>query len=148
MATLLRFAKGPCKWTQNDLLAYNITVAKVSAPATFNDFPLPQPTVSPAILNNLNRPAGHLSRHERLFFQHLERARGPNALEVCVDDFHAQLLHLLCYDDHDRMICQKVEMTLPMGGILVPVKPNICVLDANQSESLLVVENKVSILVY
>jgi hypothetical protein len=46
------------------------------------------------------------------------------------------------------MICQKVEMTLPMGGILVPVKPNICVLDANQSESLLVVENKVSILVY
>lgn len=143
MANLLRSAESACYWTQNELAAYNIIVTEISAPAFFNVFPLPQPGVSPIILNNLNMPVGNLPRHIRLFFQHLDLARNLNSIESRVDDFGAHLLHLLHYDDRDRVVCQRMDMTLPMAGMIVQANPNVCILHANQLDILLVVENKV-----
>jgi len=99
MANLLRYAKSASHWTKKDLLANNITLAEVDAAAFFNVVPLPQPR----------------AKDVRLFFQHLNLAKNPISMESRVDDFGAHL-HLLGYDDQERIICQKLHMTFPMAG--------------------------------
>ena len=145
MANLLRYAKSASSWTKKDLLANNIALVKVDAAAFFKSVPFPQPRVSPLILKNLNKPPGDIPKDVRLFFQHLHLAKDPDTIESRVDDFGAHLLHLLHYDDHDCIICQKMEMKFKMAGETATAISNISILHKNLADVILVVENKVSI---
>ena len=71
----------------NELTAFNITVNDVNA-QTFGSPDLPQITVSPVILDNLERPAGPLQKDNRNFFAYMEDAMAVHpGEESFVDDF-------------------------------------------------------------
>ena len=143
MANLSRNAKSGSDWADNELRAFNIRVANANMETIFNTTQLPSPSVSETILNNVEKPDGQLPKNERLFFQYLRLVEENRSPESHVDDFASHILRMLNYDDEDRMICQRLELSFHMSGQFVDAKTDICVKDAN-SILLLVQEDKVS----
>jgi hypothetical protein len=54
MANLSHSAKLGSDWTHTDLEAYNIVIQREDTATFFGTHPLPQPTVSAELLNNVN----------------------------------------------------------------------------------------------
>lgn len=67
MANLIRSAESGSHWGINELIAFNIGVSYLNIQTFFGIPNLPQTTVSPVILNNLEEPAGKI----RVGFLHL-----------------------------------------------------------------------------
>jgi len=149
MANLLRSAKSASDWGPNELIAYNIHIQDTDQATFFGLAQLPQSTVSPIILNNLNManvPAP-VAKPDRLFFRYMQLAQADDALKAQTDDFAKFLFELLDYDNilgQPLALCQKFDLNLPMGGISVCAKPSLCVIDgSNEALVRLVDENKV-----
>jgi len=143
MANLVRTAKSGSEWTGNELLAFNIRVANANTETFFNTTQLPPAHVSDTILDNAEKPDEHLQKDDRLFFRYLGLVEKPQSPESHVDDFAAFILRILNYDDQDRVICQRPELSFPMAGQRVDAKSDLCVRDENDY-LLLVQEDKVS----
>ncbi|OJA17480.1 hypothetical protein AZE42_03912 [Rhizopogon vesiculosus] len=111
-------AKSGNNWTTNDLTAFNITV-EPRDPISFFGSPLPNTTVDPILLNNLQRPPGAISKDNRLFFRYLADILrfplGPQGDSV-IDDFTAFLLSMLDYDEPERVVHQHLEIGFLMCG--------------------------------
>ncbi|KAF8964281.1 hypothetical protein BDZ97DRAFT_1660604 [Flammula alnicola] len=137
MATLVRSAKSGSSWTKNELLAFNISVVPATVPAFFGRTELPPAPVSPTILNNLVMPDEHLPKSDRQFFQYLKVAEEATSEESAVDDFAAFILRMLDYDDEDRLIRLRKEISFYMAGKRVDAKADVCVM--NDSDYLLLV---------
>lgn len=58
-------------WTSNELLAFIIRVANTDATMFFGNPDLPQPLISPTILDTLHMPDGDLLDEERDFSLHM-----------------------------------------------------------------------------
>ena len=145
MANLLRFAKSGNDWTANELLAYNIEVQHAtSTTAFFNTVDLPETSVSETILNNLQEPAGPLSKIERKFFQLMEDVEYLGTEAATVNDFAVFLLSLLDYDHDDRRLHTDKEMTFYMAGQHVGAKADVALLDTERFLLLILEEDKVS----
>jgi len=78
--------------------------------------------VSATILANIDKPDGPLIKVDRLFFQYMKMVENPRSYESRVDDIAAWLLHILNYNDEDRVICQRTEISFPMAGQRVDAK--------------------------
>ncbi|TEB26191.1 hypothetical protein FA13DRAFT_1610377, partial [Coprinellus micaceus] len=139
MAQLLRSAKSGNDWSDNELFAFNISIQDVDV-ATFFGVPgpqLPPTTVSPVILNNTHRPPppAVISKEDRPFFRYLERA---NTHEAAVNDFAGHILRMLDFDDSDRSIATRRELSFTMCGSRVWAKADIVGLDSDAEYSLVV----------
>jgi uncharacterized protein YlaN (UPF0358 family) len=147
MANFDRSAKPSSEWTINELLAYNIRVVDVDANVFFKTpGELPPPSASDTILNNVDKPDGPLSKDDRQFFQYMKLVEMQGYSESRVADFAASILRMLNYDDGNQLIRQRAETCLQMYGKRVDSKIDVCVIDENDVEFLLVIhENKVSI---
>ncbi|KAG6843737.1 hypothetical protein H0H87_001079, partial [Tephrocybe sp. NHM501043] len=141
MANLVRTAKSGSEWTGNELLAFNIRVEDANTAAFFNTTQLPVAQVSETILNNEEQPNPPLPKEDRLFFRYLGLVEKPQSPESHVDDFAAFILRILNYDDQDRIICQRPELSFTMAGQRVDAKSDLCVKDENDY-LLLVQEDK------
>lgn len=128
MANLIRSAKSGSKWGINELIAFNIGVNTVDM-QTFFGFPnLPQTTVSPVILNNLEEPLGPLHKSEMDFFTYLEDAMTIHPEEESlVDDFAAFILRLMTFDEGRRVVHLRKELGLEMCGEHVDAKTDVCI---------------------
>jgi len=144
MANLLRSAKSGNNWTANELLAYNIEVQHATTTAFFNTVDLPETSVSETILNNLQEPAGPLSKIERKFFQLMADVEYPCAEVAAVNDFAVFLLSLLDYDHDDRRLHTDKEMTFYMAGQHVGAKADVVLMDTERFLLLILEEDKVS----
>ncbi|KAJ7481062.1 hypothetical protein B0H11DRAFT_1807928 [Mycena galericulata] len=133
--------------TFNELTALNITIQALD-PASFFGFDLPDPQTDPAVLahpvlvNNLKRPAGAISKEDRLFFRYLEHAirgfpTGP-ATESDVDDFAAFLLQMLDYDEPEGVVHQRWEIGFIMCGQRVSAKLDMVIM--NDEDYILLVQ--------
>ena len=143
MASLIRPAKSGSDWSDNELWGFNIRVVNATIPAFFNTTEFPPSTVSATILNNMDKPDGLLMKDDRLFFQYMRLVEKPRSPESRVDDFAAFILRILNYDDEDRVICQRTEISFPMAGQRVDAKTGVCLM--NELEILLLVqEDRVS----
>ena len=136
MSNILLSVKSGSDWTDNELDALNIQVNSVEAATFFNMAQLPDPLVSPVILTNESRPQGPLAKRDRLFFQYLKDA--VKGEESYVDDFAAFILAMFEYDEPERVIHQRKEVSFVMCGMMVYAKPDICVM--SESEYLLLVQ--------
>ncbi|KAF8219045.1 hypothetical protein L208DRAFT_1455853 [Tricholoma matsutake] len=134
----IRSAKSGSDWSDNELLAFNIQVVDTTITVFFNTPELPPPTVAPTILNNIDKPDGPLVKGDRLFFQYMRLVEKPRSPESRVDDFAAFILRILNYDNKDRIICQRTEMSFPMTGHRVDAKTDVCLMD--ELELLLLVQ--------
>ena len=142
IAQLIRSAKSGSDWTDNELFAFNIVIQDVDVATFFGAPQLPLTTVSPIILNNVLQPAppAVISKEDRLFFTYLERANTGE--EAPVDDFSGHILRMLNFDDDERSIATKRELSFTMCGTRVRAKADIAVLD-NAEYSLMVQNDKV-----
>jgi hypothetical protein len=143
MANLIRSAKSGSDWTSNELLAFNIKVVDTNATTFFGNPELPQPFISPTILNNLHMPDGDLLDDERDFFLHLSSVENGFE-ESAVDDFAALLLRLMKYNSgRQRLIRSRKEISFVMAGHRVDAKTDVCVIEDGRF-ILLVQEDKAS----
>ena len=142
MANLIRSAKSGSDWTRNELLAFNIQVVSTNATVFFGDPVLPQPSISPIILGNLQKPDGDISDDEKDFFLHLSSVDNGYE-ESAVDDFAALLLRLMKYNKGpERMIRTRKEISFFMAGQRVAAKTDVCIIEGDVF-ILLVQEDKV-----
>jgi hypothetical protein len=73
----------------------------------------------------VDKPAGPLVKDDRLiriFFQYMRLVENPRSPESRIDDFAAFILRILNYDNEDRIICQRTEISFPMAGQRVDAK--------------------------
>lgn len=141
MSHINRSAKSGSKWTVNELAAFNIDVVAQDVPTFFGDPALPESTVDPLILNHIDMPPGLASKSTRLFFRYLrDSTRSPYG--AAGEDFTSNILSLLDFDEPNRVIHRRMELSFLMCGERVDAKPDICVLD-DDSHVLLVQEYKV-----
>ena len=143
MAELIRSAKSGSDWTDYELFAFNIVIQNVDVETFFGTPHLPPTTISPVVLNNALQPAppAVISKEDRLFFKYLDRANIGE--ESDVHDFAGHILRMLNFDDNDRWIASRRDMTFTMCGTRVWAKADTAVLD-NVEYSLMVQEDKVS----
>jgi hypothetical protein len=136
----------------NELMAFNIRVSTVDIQTFFGIPNLPQTTVSPVILNNLEEPIGGpgppLLKSELDFFSYLEDAMAiPPAEESFVDDFAAFILRLMNYNDGRRLIHLWKALGFEMCGQRVDAKTDVCITERSPTTGvrylLLVQEDKV-----
>src|ERR1700691_6228339 len=100
MANLVRSAKSGSNWGMNELIAFNIEVIDVNAQTFFGNTILPQLTVSPIILDNLEEPAGPLHKADMDFFAYMEDSTTiPPPEHSLLDDFAAFVLNMMRYDE-------------------------------------------------
>lgn len=148
MAQIVRSAKSANKWTENELIGFNITVNSVDVQTFFNVAQLPPTNVSPIILNNLDAPPppAVLTKDEYHFFTYL--ARAEDTYECSVDDLAGHILRMLDFDDvvHRRSLSLKRELAFTMCGEIVYAKLDYTVMD-HDNHVLLVQEDKGSYLV-
>ena len=128
MASLLRSPKSANNWSNNDLAAFNIQVVNASIAVFFNTPELPPPTVSPVILNNLDKPDGPLEQDDRIFFEYMWWAEGPHSSEPFVNRLTQYILRILNYDDHNHLICQRWQIPFPMAGQWVDAETEGCLI--------------------
>ncbi|KIM79919.1 hypothetical protein PILCRDRAFT_823099 [Piloderma croceum F 1598] len=146
MANLVRSAKSGSSWGMNELIAFNIEVIDVNAQTFFGNAILPQLTLSPVILDNLEEPAGPLHKADMDFFAYMEDAMIiPPGEESLVDDFAAFVLKMMRYDEGRRVIHLRKEMGFEMCGQRVDAKTDVCVMERSGTGAkylLLVQEDK------
>ena len=129
MANLIRSAKPGCDWTPNEPFAFNIKVVPTNATVFFGDPVLPQPSISPIILGNLQKPDGDILDDEKDFFLHLSSVENGYE-ESAVDDFAALLLRLMKYNQGPEcMIRTRKEISFFMAGQRVAANTDVCVID-------------------
>ena len=141
MANIVLSAKSGSDWTDNELIAFNIRVNTVNAATFFNTAQLPAPLVPPVILTNEKRPQGPIPKPTRLFFRHMKDA--ATGEESSVNAFAAFLLGMVEYDEPDRVIHQRKEVSFVMCGTVVTAKPSVCVMSPESQYLLLVHEGEV-----
>ncbi|KAF9479487.1 hypothetical protein BDN70DRAFT_834440 [Pholiota conissans] len=142
MADLLRSAASGGNWTTKELLAFNIRVVDANLLVFFGSTELPavSANISATILNNLDMPDGNLSKTDRHFFQYLKAAEQSSSKESAVCDFAAFILGMLDYDDEDRYIRTRKEISFDMAGQRVDAKANMCVM--NNLDYLLLIQEE------
>jgi len=133
----------------NELIAFNIGVSTVNIQTFFGIPNLPQTTVSPVILNNMEEPIGGppLLKSELDFFSYLEDAMAiPPEEESSVDDFVAFILRLMNYNDGRRLIRLRKELGFEMCGQRVDAQTDVCITERSPTTGvrylLLVQEDK------
>jgi len=144
MANLIRSAKSGSDWTQNDLRAFNITIQRVDSTVFFGSPDLPQPAVSQVVLQNERKPNNvQLDKPDRQFFSLLNAAeRGFE--ESAVDDFAVHVFRMMGYDDNgDRIIRTRKAIQLFMCGHKVVAQTDVCVMEENLFQYLLIQEDRV-----
>ncbi|KAI9466679.1 hypothetical protein BJY52DRAFT_8378 [Lactarius psammicola] len=139
MADTILSAKSGRDWTENELIRLFIRVDSIDAATFFNTAQLPDPPISHVVLTNERRPQGPLAKSDRLFFHYLKDAMTGE--ESFVEDFAAFVLHMFEYDEPERIIHQRKELSFVMCGTVVNAKPNICVMSGSNC-LLLVQEGK------
>ncbi|KAJ7769118.1 hypothetical protein DFH07DRAFT_290430 [Mycena maculata] len=130
MANIILSSRSGNDWTRNELHALNITVVPLDPIIFFGMATLPNPTVDPILFQDLARPAGAISKENRLFFRYLRDVSGLST-KSAVDDFAAFLLKLLDYDEPGRVVRQlhRPEISFLMSGRKVDATPDVVVMD-------------------
>ncbi|KAH9001656.1 hypothetical protein EDB92DRAFT_1966164 [Lactarius akahatsu] len=141
---LVRMATSGCRWTDNELDAYNIDFTYQDAATFFGPGELPLPQVDNELLDTLD--AGNmLIQTNAQLINYLDQAIDSGAHESAADDFAMALLQSLGYATHFRLICTRVVLPLNICGRSTSARanPNVCILDRAESDMIcLIQENK------
>ncbi|KAK0434545.1 uncharacterized protein EV420DRAFT_1653919 [Desarmillaria tabescens] len=126
MAHTIRSLKSGNGWTNSELVGFNIQIHDADTVTFFNTPDLPsRSNVSSTILNNVEVPQGPLTKNDRLFFHYLRDAvRGEESM---IDDFVAFILGMLEYDEPDRIIRRRKDLSFVMCGQTVNAQTDVCV---------------------
>ena len=149
MSKIFRTPKSGDEWTDNDLEAYNISIAFQDAQTFFGKIPsLPTPvhrdyhkppSIYEDILTALTADEAYHQTTYRLLSQ-LDIAMTPSESgELAICDFAVALFQFLGYLDRPRAICSRKELPFLICGVSKSAKPDICIIDRNANDVILLV---------
>jgi hypothetical protein len=134
MANLLRTAKSGSDWTAHELNAYNINVVPQSKAEFFGDLDFSDPT-EPSMqgfMTNETRQTATDKKTKQLL-HYLDLAMDPKVgQEAAVDNFAAELLRGLDYDDNDRIVFIRHAIPFLTCGQNSVAQTDICILDDDE----------------
>ena len=148
MADLRRTAKSGSDWTANELCAYNITVVPQNKQEFFStvDFPDPaEPSLAGFMTAETLEDAADKEGRQLLRFLYL--ALDPKlGQEAAVENFAAQLLTGLDYDDEDKIVFIRHAMPFLICGENSVAQTDVCVMDTHEILLLLQEEKRSTIM--
>jgi len=139
MSNLIRSAKSGSDWTAADLDAYNITIVAESAATFFGTQSLPQPHIDQEILE-VRDAENMVSDKNAELVNLLDLAMIPSSEESAVDDFAVELFKALGYVRRNRIARTHKDIPLLICGELRHAKTDVCLLDRDQNDILLLVQ--------
>ena len=140
MANIFRTAKSGNNWTTAELDAYNITIVPQSKAEFFgtNDFPDPTEPSMLGFTTNESRETATDKKTKQLI-HYLDLAMDPKiSLQAAVDNFAAELLRGLEYDDNDRIVFIRYAIPFLICGETSVAQTDVCVM--NNDEILLLLQ--------
>jgi hypothetical protein len=134
MAQLLRTPKSGSDWTVNELCAYNITVVPQNKQEFFGtiDFPDPsEPSLAGFMVAETRQDAA--DKRTKQLLHYLDLAMDPKiGQEAAVDNFAAELLRGLEYDDENRIVFIRHAIPFLICGENSVAQTDVCVMDDNE----------------
>jgi hypothetical protein len=134
MAQLLRTAKAGSDWTVNELAAYNITVVPQNKEEFFGSIDLPDPA-EPSLVGFMTAETRHdaVDKTTRQLLHYLDLAMDPKiGQEAAVDNFAAELLRGLNYDDENRIVFIRHAIPFLICGGNSVAQTDVCIMDDNE----------------
>ena len=134
MAQLLRTPKSGSDWTANELCAYNIAVVPQNKQEFFGtiDFPDPaEPSLAGFMIAETRQDAA--DKRTKQLLHYLDLAMDPKiGQEAAVDNFAAELLRGLEYDDENRIVFIRHAIPFLICGENSVAQTDVCVMDDNE----------------
>ncbi|KAF8800118.1 hypothetical protein BYT27DRAFT_7149116 [Phlegmacium glaucopus] len=145
MANLLRTPKSGSNWTMSELDAYNIIVVPQTKAEFFGTNNLPDPSASLlGFMTNESRQSATDKKTKQLL-HYLDLAMNPGmGQESAVDNFAAELLRGLEYDNKDRIIFIQLALPFVICGENSIAQTNLCIMDNNEILLLLQEDKRLS----
>ncbi|KAJ7599028.1 hypothetical protein C8J56DRAFT_815343 [Mycena floridula] len=143
MANISRSAKSGNDWTENELIAYNISVKEQDMIDFFGVAQLPalDPIIVPFSETEQRRDAPDDETYKLLHY--LDLAHNPKAdQEAAVDTFVQRLLEKLGYATGHRIILTRQVLAFLICGENRSAQTDVCIIDENDIILLLVQEDK------
>jgi hypothetical protein len=134
MANLLRIAKSGNNWTTAELDAYNITIVPQSKAEFFGTTDFPDPT-EPSMLGFMTNESRETATDKKTkqLLHYLNLVMNPKiGLEAAVDNFAAELLRALEYDDNDRIVFIRHAIPFLICGETSVAQTDVCVMDDDE----------------
>jgi hypothetical protein len=148
MAKLLRTVKSGSDWTAHELRAYNITIVTQSKAEFFGTDNLPDPTepsISGFMTTESRQAAQDKDKRTKQLLHYLDLAMDPKAgQEAAVDNFAAELLRSLDYDDKDRIVFIWHTIPFLICGENSAAHIDVCIMDDNEILLLLQEDKKLT----
>lgn len=144
MANLLRTAKSGSDWSANELDAYNVTVVPQSKEEFFGTIHFPDPT-EPSLAGFMTTETREnaTDKQTKQLLYYLDLAMHPTiGQEAVVDNFAAELLRSLGYDDNDRIVFIRHALPLLICGTNSVAQTDVCIMDDDEILLLLLQEDK------
>ena len=146
MAQLLRTSKSGSDWTVNELCAYNITIVPQSKEVFFGtiDFPDPtEPSLAGFMVAETRQDAA--DKRTKQLLHYLDLAMDPKiGQEAAADNFAAELLRGLEYDDENRIVFIRHAIPFLICGENSVAQTDVCIMDDNEILLLLQEDNKLT----
>jgi hypothetical protein len=134
MAQLLRTAKSGSDWTANELAAYNITVVPQNKEEFFGTIDFPDP-VEPSLAGFMTAETRQdaTDKKTRQLLHYLDLAMDPKVgQDAAVDNFAAELLRGLDYDNENRIIFIRHALPFLICGENSVAQTDVCIIDDNE----------------
>ncbi|KAI9462863.1 hypothetical protein BJY52DRAFT_1255659 [Lactarius psammicola] len=134
MAQLLRTPKSGRDWTANELWAYNITVVPQSKELFFGTIDFPDPTEqSLEGFTAAETRQDVADKRTKQLLHYLNLATGPKiGQEAAIDNFAAELLKGLEYEDENRIVFIRHAIPFLICGVNSVAQTDVCILDDNE----------------
>ncbi|KAH9027595.1 hypothetical protein EDB85DRAFT_2091818 [Lactarius pseudohatsudake] len=133
MAQLFRNPRSGSDWTANELSAYNIAVVPQSKEVFFGttDFPDPtEPSLAGFMATESRQDAADTDKRTKQLLHYLDLAM--DGQEAAVDNFAAELLKRLGYDDENRIVFIRHAIPFLICGENSVAETDVCVMDDNE----------------
>ncbi|KAH8995326.1 hypothetical protein EDB92DRAFT_1970486 [Lactarius akahatsu] len=148
MAQLFRNPRSGNDWTANELSAYNITVVPQSKEVFFGtiDFPDPtDPSLAGFMATESRQHVADTDKRTKQLLHYLDLAMEPKiGQEAAVDNFAAELLKCLGYDDENRIVFIRHAIPFLICGENLVAQTDVCVMDDNEILLLLQEDKRLS----
>lgn len=146
MPEIIRSAKSGSDWTENELLAYNITVDAVPAAQFFGFDPgaTPLDVVDAAFVTHvLGQDTNQLTRETRRLLGYLKLAYTANTgQESAINDFARELLRTLDFEPGDTLLRARYAIPFTISGDTKCAQTDLCLVDVGSVILLIVQQDK------
>ncbi|KAI0250796.1 hypothetical protein BJV78DRAFT_1217017 [Lactifluus subvellereus] len=144
MANIIRSARPGSDWSENELLAYNITVRRQSAIDFFGREPGPIDHLDPNLLSSADPSiVADFSKETYRFLAYLDLASRANAgQESAIDDLAKSILEVTGFDELGTILCTRYDIPFTICGDRRSARADVSLVHISSVILLIIQEDK------